>query len=240
MEGPLAPPASDDEGPAALAAGDEAPSTAPALRIGGRTAALLVVPVATLVASAIGTALAPTLLVESPELLLVLDPRPTHLVLAAPSLPAATYFAIAIVRWFVADPFFFQVGRERGPAAVAWLSPRSGKVGRWFMRLVLEVLDRAAPLVVFFASGPLVCLLVGVQQRMRLRTFVVLDVVGSVVTLAILRAFGDRFAEPIGVLTAFVREHLVELTVASTVLVVIVLLVRWRRRVVGARIASSS
>lgn len=197
-------------------------------------------PVATLVASAIGTALSPTLLVESPALLLVLDPRPTHLVLAAPSLPVATYFAIAVVRWFVADPFFFQVGRERGPAAVAWLSPRSGKAGRWFMRVVLGALDRASPLVVFFASGPLVCLLVGVQQRMSLRTFVAIDLVGSVVTLAILRAFGDRFAAPIAVLLAFVREHLLVLTIATTLVVAIGLLVRWRRRRIGARIAASS
>jgi len=73
-----------------------------------------------------------------------------------------------------------------------------------------------------------------------LATVVVLDVVVSVVPLATLRAFGDRFAGPIAVLLAFVRGHLLTLTIATTLLVVIALLVRWRRRVVGARIASSS
>lgn len=204
-----------------------------------RTAALLALPVLTLVTSAIGAALAPTLLVRSPELLIALDPRPTNLVLTAPVLSPLAYFGIGIVRWFVADPFLFQFGRERGPAAVAWLSPRTGKVGRMTMKVALGALDRAALLIVFLAPGPLVCLLVGVQQRMTLLRFSIANLAGTVVSLIVLRHFGDRFAAPIAVLTAFVAEHIAALTIASSALVAVVLLERWRRRRLGARIASS-
>jgi hypothetical protein len=212
---------------------------APHAHRAGRTVALLALPVLTLVTSAIGAALAPTLLVTAPEVLIALDPRPTNLVLTAPVLSPLAYFGIGIVRWFVADPFLFQLGRERGPAAVAWLSPRTGKAGRLTMRLALGALDRAALLIVFIAPGPLVCLLAGVQQRMSMLRFTIANLAGTVTSLVVLRAFGGRFAAPIAMLTAFAAENVAALTIASSVVVALVLLERWRRRRIGARIASS-
>ncbi len=215
------------------------PAAKPAPHGRARSVALLVVPVATLAASAIGTGLAPTLLVESPATLIALDPRPAHLILTAPALTAFTYFAIAIVRWFVADPFLFAFGREHGPAAMAWLEPRSGPVGRWFIHTIVRSLDRFAIPIVFLFSGPLVCLLVGVQRSMTLRRFVAIDLVGSVVVLAALRAFGSRFAAPIAALTAFVAEHIAILTGVTCAFVALGLFIRWRRRTLGAHVASS-
>lgn len=204
-----------------------------------RAAALLAVPIATLVASGVGTALAPTLLVESPATLIALDPRPTNLVLTAPALPALLFFAIGLVRWFVADPFLFVLGREHGPAALAWLEPRSGAMGRWFLRVMVRSIERAAIPVLFLFPGPLVCLLVGVQQRMTLLRFSVVNLTGSAVILAVLREFGARLAVPIAALTAFVAEHIASLTLITSAFVAVGLAVRWRRRRLGARIASS-
>ena len=64
-------------------------------------------------------------------------------------------------------------------------------------------------------------------------------VAGTVTVLAMFRLFGARFAEPIAAFTALVAEYLVPLTVASSLAVAVVLAIRWRRRSLGARIASS-
>ncbi len=69
--------------------------------------------------------------------------------------------------------------------------------------------------------------------------FAIANVAGTFTVLAMFRFFGARFAEPIAAFTALVAEYLVPLTIASSVGVAVVLAIRWRRRTLGARIASS-
>lgn len=206
------------------------PSTSSRVRL----ALLLVIPVATMLAGFVGTALAPKLLVENPALLIALDPRPTHLVLAAPSVPWAMFIAVGAIRWLVADPFFYVIGVERGPAALAWAERRSGNWGKKTIAFVRRMIDRAALPIVFFASGPLVCLLIGMNGKMSARRFAVVNVVGTICTMVLIRLLGAHLADPIEVVTAFVREHVPQLTAATCALVGGGLLVRWRRTVAGA------
>jgi len=206
-------------------------ATTPASR--ARLAFLLVVPFATMIAGLVGTALAPKLLVDQPALLVALDPRPTHLILAAPTVPWALFVGIGTLRWLVADPFFFLIGAERGPAAMAWLESRSGKLGRGMIEVMRRMVDRAALPMAFFAAGPLVCVLIGMNGKMSARRFAVVNVIGTITTMVLLRLFGMQLAGPIQWLTAWIGSHVVELTLATCVIVAISLLVRWRRGVVG-------
>ncbi len=194
-----------------------------------RLIALLFLPVLTLPAGAIGAALSPKLLVSWPELLIALDPRPANLVLAASSMPLWVYYLIGTVRWFVPDPFLWVLGRERGPQAIAWTEQRFGNFGKTMVDWVMRAFDRAAFWVVFFAPGPFICLIAG-ARGMKLAPFLVANLAGTVTLLSLFMYFGDLFSGPIARLTAFVAEHVAELTIVTSVLVALSLANRYRKR----------
>lgn len=196
-----------------------------------RLALLLVVPLATIIAGFVGTALSPKLLVEQPALLVALDPRPTHLILAAPAMPLYLFVVIGALRWLVADPFFFMLGSERGPAAIAWLEARSGKLGRRSIAFMRRVVDRWALPMTFFAAGPLVCLLIGMNGKMSARRFAITNVIGTICTMFLLRLVGLELAGPVAVVTSFVASHMPELTAGTCAFVAVAVFSRWRKAV---------
>ncbi|MBA2496329.1 MAG: hypothetical protein H0V33_04405 [Acidimicrobiia bacterium] len=99
-----------------------------------------VAPVAALSAvSAAATAASP-LLLSWPLLLVALTPRLPFLVLAAAEVPLLPFLAVATIRLALVDPWYFALGRRRGPAVVELL----GRRARWAVRLA----TRAAWLLV--------------------------------------------------------------------------------------------
>lgn len=188
-------------------------------------------PLATLIAGFIGTALSPKLLVEQPALLVALDPRPTHLILTAPTVPLYLFVIIGALRWLVADPFFFMLGTERGPAAMKWVDARSGKWGRRTIGFARRMVDRFELPMAFFAAGPLVCLLLGMNGKMSARRFAVVNVIGTICTMFLLRLVGLELAGPVAAVTSFVAAHVPELTAGSCALVAVGVVSRWRRSV---------
>lgn len=99
-----------------------------------------VAPVAALSAvSAVATAASPALLAW-PLLLVALAPRLPFLVLAAAEVPLLPFLAVAAARLALVDPWYFALGRRRGPAVVELL----GRRARWAVRLA----SRAAWLLV--------------------------------------------------------------------------------------------
>lgn len=99
-----------------------------------------VAPVATLSAiSAAATAASP-LLLSWPLLLVALTPRLPFLVLAAAEVPLLPFLAVAGIRLALVDPWYFALGRRRGPAVLELL----GRRARWAVRLA----TRAAWLLV--------------------------------------------------------------------------------------------
>ncbi len=211
----------------------EAPSTTPGAPPSShaRLAFLLVVPLATLIAGFVGTALSPKLLVEQPALLVALDPRPTHLILTAPAVPLYLFVIIGALRWLVADPFFFMLGSERGPAAVKWIEARSGSFGRRSIAFFRRMVDRFALPMAFFAAGPLVCLLIGMNGKMSARRFAIANVIGTICTMFLLRLVGLELAGPVAAVTSFVSSHMPELTVGTCAFVAVGLVSRLRKGV---------
>ncbi|MEJ7844567.1 MAG: hypothetical protein WKF93_02905 [Acidimicrobiales bacterium] len=99
-----------------------------------------VAPVAALSAiSAAATAASP-LLLSWPLLLVALTPRLPFLVLAAAEVPLLPFLAVATLRLALVDPWYFALGRRRGPAVIDLL----GRRARWAVRLA----SRAAWLLV--------------------------------------------------------------------------------------------
>ncbi|MDP8988216.1 MAG: hypothetical protein M3N11_07710 [Actinomycetota bacterium] len=177
-------------------------------------------------AAVIGNALAPTLLVRHPLLLLALNATTRHLVLTSTSVDLVPYVVVGLGRRLLEDPLLFLLGRWYGDDAIAWLDGKVG--GGTYLRAVQRSFHRVGWLLVALAPGGVVCVLAGVS-RMRTAVFLALNVAGTLVTIALLRRFGDAFAGPIEVLLAFSVDNVVALTAVSVLLTVVWLLRRRRR-----------
>lgn len=165
----------------------------------------------------IGTAMGPVLLVESPLLLVALSPLPRHLVLV-PDADPLPFYVIGVIRLFVVDPFMYQLGREFGVDALVAVKRRFPEMARSLV-LIERLFRRAGLVLVFFFSAPLVCLLAG-ASGVPPKTFVILNLIGSVVFLWMLRSVGAEFSDQLVWFKSFLQQHIVIATVISIGLVV--------------------
>jgi membrane protein DedA with SNARE-associated domain len=210
---------------------DPSPPTSPppAPRLSRRrTLALLLAPIiGTTLLTLTGTVLAPALLAEHPLLLVSLNPAPRHLVLATNSVDALPFFAVALARLFFADPFYYLLGRGFGADAVAWIERRSGASGK-LLRSIEKLFARAGVVLLFIAPAGLMCVLAG-AARMRPLLFVVVNLLGTIAGLLVVRASGAALAEPIETVREFVQANVIALTLASVLVVMISSYLRRRR-----------
>ena len=179
----------------------------------------------------LGNALAPTLLVSHPLLLLALNATTRHLVLTSTSVDAVPYLVVGLGRRLLEDPLLFLLGRWYGDDAVNWVDEKVG--GGRYLRAVQRNFHWVGWLLVAMFPGGVVCVLAG-ASRMPTVVFLVLNVVGTVVTIVLLRRFGDAFAQPIEAVVDFVGANVVVLTAASVALSAVYVLRRRRMRSVGA------
>lgn len=188
--------------------------------------ALVGAPLAVIAAAAlIGNALAPTLVVSHPLILLALNTTTRHLILTSTSVDVVPYVVIGLARRLAEDPFLFLLGRWYGEDAIAWVDAKVG--GGRFLGFVQRNFHRVGWLLVAVAPGGVVCVLAG-ASRMRTWVFLVLNVAGTIATIAALRRFGDTYAAPVEATVEFLGENVVVLT-ALSILVTVAYLARRRR-----------
>lgn len=176
--------------------------------------------------AALGNALFPALVTDHPLLLLALNATTRHLVATSTSVDVVPYVAVALTRRLVEDPFLYLLGRRYGDAAVDELARRLG--GERLLagaRRHFRVLG--APLVFLFPGG-VVCVLAG-ASGMPLAVFLVLNVVGTLVTIALLRSAGESVSGSLAEGLELVGEHVLPLTLVSIVVTAAVVTRRWRR-----------
>jgi membrane protein DedA with SNARE-associated domain len=178
-------------------------------------------------AAVVGNALAPTLVVNHPLLLLALNTTTRHLVLTSTSVDFVPYLLVGLGRRLLEDPFLFLLGRWYGDDAIAWVDAKVG--GGRFLAFVQRNFRWVGWLLVAAVPGGVVCVLAG-ASRMRTAVFLVLNVGGTVATILALRRFGDVFAGPVDAMVAFVGDNVVVLTGLSVLLTGLFLLRRRRRR----------
>lgn len=152
------------------------PATSPALpdQAGrDRRLAWLLAAFAVLVAcTQVGAITAPTLVKDSPELLLALSSRIRHLLFAVPAgINPVAYTLIAFVRLGAAAWLCYSLGRHYGDRGMAWIERQvqgdTPATFRWLQRAA----DKGGPALVFFMPGSnIVCALVG-QRRMPVQVF---------------------------------------------------------------------
>lgn len=184
------------------------------------------VPLALIAGSAIaGNVLAPTLLPTHPLLLLALNATTRHLVLTSTTIDVVPYVVVGVGRRLLEDPFLYLIGRWYGDDAVRWVDRKVG--GGRFLRAVQRNFNKVGWLLVAIAPGGAVLVLAG-ASGMPLPLFLVLNIVGTVATVVLLRRFGDTFAGPIDAIVAFSADNVVALTATSVALTLVYLLQRRR------------
>ena len=137
------------------------------------------------------TAATSWLLAEHPLALVALEPRNRNLLLATPLVDDAVPFVVlATFRRVASDPVYFALGHLYGDRAITWVERRAGAV-----RLLERAFRRASKLLVFAFPGLLVGVIAG-ATGMRTRTFLALNVAGTVLTVIALRLFAHQ-VEPV-------------------------------------------
>jgi membrane protein DedA with SNARE-associated domain len=180
--------------------------------------ALLVAPiVAATVMNMVGDAIGPRLITTNPALQIFLSPKNRYYLLAAPQLDAITFFSIGFVRLLLTDPMFFLLGYYHGDAALRWAEEKLGDNGpmirtaeRWFRK--------AAPLVILIAPTSYLNLLAG-ATGMKVRVYVILNLVGTAGRLALFWFAGEAFEDELESVLEFVRRYQWWLVGASVVIV---------------------
>jgi membrane protein DedA with SNARE-associated domain len=184
-----------------------------------RRLTFLLAPIAVLVVmSNVGSALAPTLVKESPLLLLALDARIRHVVLVAGELDAIPYYAVGTLRLLLSDPLFYLLGYWYGEAALSWVERKSGSIGR-FLREMEGFFGKATYPLVFLAPNNYICLFAG-AARMHPAVFLFLNVSGTLTRLALIRYVGDVFGGAREAVLGFIGDYQIPLTVLTITLVV--------------------
>lgn len=190
---------------------------------------VLVAPiVAVTIMNLIGDAVGPKLITSNPALQIFLSPKNRYYILAAPQLDAWVFFSIGFLRLLLTDPLFFLIGYQHGDAALRWAETKLGENGR-FVKTAEEWFTKAAPLVILIAPTSYLNLLAG-ATGMKVRLYILLNLVGTASRLALFWYFGEVFEEQIFSVIDWIRQYQWWLVGLS---VVIVGIQAWRQRGTG-------
>lgn len=197
------------------------PRPVPRDRISRRTLTLILVPIITLtVVGMVGNAIHPALLKSHPLALIAMEPRTRWLLLVANrDVAFVPFLAIAVVRRLASDPLFFLLGHLYGDNAVAWVERRFDN-NSGIVRRIERIFRRAAPVVVFLAPGPLVCVLAG-ATGMRIRLFAICNVVGTFVAVTFYYFLAGTIEGPLDAVNRFYSRHFKWLLVLSVALTLV-------------------
>lgn len=187
------------------------------------------------VASLLGTALGPYLLVKSPLGLVALSPAAHHVALAAATVDPVLLIVVATLRRVVTGLAAYGLGLLYGRAALAWLEQRYARLAR-VVRWVERLFSRFGVALLVVAPVPTVAVLAG-AARSRLVGFVLALTLGHAIWNTVTQLLGDAFARTTDLLTAFIGEYLMESTLVCVAVVALqqgVSLLLRRKRQTGA------
>jgi membrane protein DedA with SNARE-associated domain len=176
-----------------------------------RAAVLALLAVLT-VASLLGTALSPYLLVKSPLLLVLLSPAPHHVALAAASVAPAPLIMLATLRRVVFGICMYGLGLSYGRAAFEWLAQRHALLGGW-IALVERLFARGGVLLLVIAPIQTLAALAGAAQS-RFLPFLAALTLGHALWNGVTYYVGDVFSHWTDRIIAFLGAHLVASTLA--------------------------
>ena len=185
-----------------------------------RTLILLVSPIIVLiVVGTVANALTPWLLKNHPLLLITLEARNRNLLAAAGRVDVVPFLIVAVVRRMLSDPLFFLLGHHYGDNALRWAERRLGG-NDMLVKVTEQGFRRWSGVMVFLFPGALVCVLAGVS-RMKVRTFLLLNFLGTVSMVIVVRLFAKVIEGPIDAVLEWNDRNVKWLTAVSIVAVVL-------------------
>jgi membrane protein DedA with SNARE-associated domain len=154
----------------------------------------LITPIVILtIAGSVADVIGPKLVVEHPLVQMFFNPRNRYLLLAAPQVDLIPYFVVGFLRLVLSDPIGYVLGWQYGEAALKWAGNKMGDDGR-FIGKVERFFGKAGPVVILVMPNLYMCILAG-ASRMKIRTFVAMNVLGTIGRLIIFRVAGDAFRD---------------------------------------------
>ncbi len=184
---------------------------------------MLLVPIGLLIIGAqVGQAFVAKLAVEHPLLLIALDPRNRHMILASGRLDPLSFYLVGTGRLLLSDPLFYLLGYWYGDTAINWMHRRGGSIGQ-ALKQAEWAFSKAMYPMLFVLPNNYICLFAG-AQRMSPATFLTINATGTIARLVLIRWVGDLFEEPLKDLLGFFKEYQLQLTIAGVAAIVLQLL----------------
>lgn len=169
------------------------------------------------VASLLGTALGPYLLVKSPLGLVILSPAAHHIALAAATVDPVLLVVVATLRRVLTGLSAYGLGYLYGKTALEWLEQRYERLAR-LLRWVEGLYARFGPWLLVVAPAPTVVVLAG-AARSHLGGVLLALFAGHALWNALVQALGGAFAQTTDLVTAFFGEYLLESTLVCVAVV---------------------
>ncbi|MGC4093310.1 MAG: hypothetical protein QM756_36550 [Polyangiaceae bacterium] len=169
------------------------------------------------VASLVGSALSPLLLVRAPALLLALSPDARHVALCAGRLAPEFLVPLVVLRRALFSIGVFGVGMVYGQSGLTWVEARSPWLGK-VLRFIERLLARWGALILLVVPFASVCLLAGVA-RTHFRAFLAASLVGHALWVTSTYYVGTVLSDFVEQVVAFLSEYLFESTVICILLV---------------------
>jgi membrane protein DedA with SNARE-associated domain len=184
--------------------------------------------IAIAVATALGAAFAPYLLVHHPYWLLALNPWPRHQLLVAPDAAILPFVAVVVVRGMLSCAVSFEIGRVYGTRGVALIEGHSSESGS-VLRYVERLFGRFSYAFLLFTPGWFTSALAGMSgvPRVRCLTLNSVGLLGWALIHYRVGAWLEPWTAPI---LRFIQEHMLSATVICVVLVLVYQGHVWRQR----------
>jgi membrane protein DedA with SNARE-associated domain len=174
---------------------------------------------AVVVATFVGAALSPYLAVHQPLWLLALNPWPRHQILVAPHIAFAPFVAVVTLRSLFTCLVAYELGKHYGARGTAYIAGRSPETGRTLV-LFEQLFGRFSSVLLVVVPGLMTSVLAGTSGVTRLYTLA-LSGFGLGVWAAINHRVGGVLAPWTAPVLGFLREHVLEATVAAIALALI-------------------
>lgn len=152
---------------------------------------------------------------KEPALLIALNPRNRNLALATTQLSAGVYYSVGFIRLVASDPLYYLLGYWYGERAIAWTERRSRTYGP-LIRDGERLFRRASLPLIFAAPNNIICAM-SAATGVKLRTFIALNLSGTVVRLIVIRQLGEVFQSPIERIIDLIARYRVPLLILSAV-----------------------
>lgn len=154
---------------------------------------------------------------QRPALLIALNPRIRNLLLATNQLDALTFYAVGFARLVASDPLYYLLGFWYGRPALAWIGRQSETLAA-YVDQGERIFRGASYPIIFLAPNNIVCAL-SATTAVRLRTFIFLNLAGTVARLVLIRQLGEVFEGPLDSILDFIARYRVPVLVLSAIFV---------------------